>query len=129
VRQTVSACWQRPPENKKDYPGIHYHISSGNRTFVTECLDKVFLDFGLVFGTPDLKNMMHYSSPIKTHEVSSCEKTTSSPGKMPSLQRISLDRIINTSGNSNLAFRPFPQTAYFNIPKNLKDSKKSPLIF
>lgn len=29
-------------------PGIHYHISSGNSTFVMERLDKGLLDFGIV---------------------------------------------------------------------------------
>ena len=37
--------------NKK-YPGIHYHISSGNSSFVTENIDKGLLDFGLVFENP-----------------------------------------------------------------------------
>lgn len=36
------------------YPGIHYHISSGNAKFVTEQLDKGLIDFGLIFGKPDL---------------------------------------------------------------------------
>lgn len=32
------------------YPGIHYHISSGNAEFVMEQLDKGLIDFGIVFG-------------------------------------------------------------------------------
>lgn len=39
---------------QKDYPGIHYHLSSGNATFVKERLDKGLLDFGIVFGEVDL---------------------------------------------------------------------------
>lgn len=35
------------------YPGIHYHISSGNAKFVTEQLDKGLIDFGIVFGNVD----------------------------------------------------------------------------
>ncbi len=38
---------------KKLYPGIHYHISSGNAVFVMEQLDKGLIDFGIIFGTPD----------------------------------------------------------------------------
>ena len=38
---------------KKLYPGIHYHISSGNAIFVKEQLDKGLIDFGIIFGTPD----------------------------------------------------------------------------
>ena len=43
------------------YPGIQYHISSGNAEFVTEQLDKGLLDFGMVFGSVD---------PTKYHALS-----------------------------------------------------------
>lgn len=36
------------------FPGIHYHISSGNSVYVTEYLDKGLIDFGVVFGDVDL---------------------------------------------------------------------------
>lgn len=39
---------------QKSHPGIHYHISSGNATFVMEQLDKGLIDFGIVFGNVDL---------------------------------------------------------------------------
>lgn len=35
------------------YPGIHYHISSGNSNFVSEQLDKGLIDFGIIFGNVD----------------------------------------------------------------------------
>lgn len=35
----------------KTYPGIHYHIASGNSEFVLEQLDKGLIDFGMVFGS------------------------------------------------------------------------------
>ncbi len=35
----------------KTYPGIHYHIASGNAEFVLERLDKGLIDFGIVFGS------------------------------------------------------------------------------
>ncbi len=35
------------------YPGIHYHIASGNAEFVLERLDKGLIDFGIVFGPVD----------------------------------------------------------------------------
>lgn len=50
--------------NKK-YPGIHYHISSGNSSFVTENIDKGLLDFGLVFENPDLKKYDCIKLPCK----------------------------------------------------------------
>lgn len=37
----------------KTYPGIHYHISSGNAQFVIEQLEKGLIDFGMVFGSID----------------------------------------------------------------------------
>ncbi len=35
------------------YPGIHYHISSGNARFVLEQLEKGLIDFGIIFGPVD----------------------------------------------------------------------------
>ena len=49
------------------YPGIHYHIASGNAEFVLEQLDKGLIDFGLVFGSVD---------PTKYHAVSLPYKET-----------------------------------------------------
>ncbi|PWJ22637.1 LysR substrate binding domain-containing protein [Faecalicatena orotica] len=46
-------------------PGIHYHISSGNSTFVKERLDKGRLDFGIVFGTVDLTKYNALKIPAK----------------------------------------------------------------
>ncbi len=37
----------------QDYPGIHYHILSGNAEFVREQLDKGLIDFGVIFGSVD----------------------------------------------------------------------------
>lgn len=39
---------------REQYPGIHYHISSGNASRVMEQLDKGLIDFGVVFGDVDL---------------------------------------------------------------------------
>lgn len=50
---------------RKKYPGIHYHISSGNLNFVTEHLDNGLLDFGLIFGNPNLKKYNSIRLPIK----------------------------------------------------------------
>ena len=38
---------------QKQYPDIHYHISSGNAEYVLEYLDKGLIDFGLLFREPD----------------------------------------------------------------------------
>lgn len=144
---------------RKDYPGIHYHISSGNGNFVIERLDKGLLDFGLVFETPDLKKYDSIKLPekdiwgvIMRKDDILAEKASISPEdlwdkplllsqeqsdggdliqwmhkKLSSLNitvaynllfnaslfveeglgyAICFDKIINTSGNSNLVFRP-----------------------
>lgn len=50
---------------KELYPGIHYHISSGNAIFVREQLDKGLIDFGIVFGAPDLTKYEALKLPSK----------------------------------------------------------------
>lgn len=45
------------------HPGIHYHISSGNAAFVQERLDHGLIDFGIVFGEPDLKKYEAFKLP------------------------------------------------------------------
>lgn len=39
---------------QEHYPGIHYHISSGNASHVMDQLDKGLIDFGIIFGDVDL---------------------------------------------------------------------------
>lgn len=142
------------------YPGIRYHISSGNSTFVMEQLDKGLLDFGIIFGTVDLTKyhslkipskdvwgvLMPKDSPLASKEAVSPSDLWGKPliisqqenkgGKIIEwLKRpesdlnivatynliynasllvdeglgyaIGFDKIINTSGNSSLCFRPF----------------------
>lgn len=144
---------------RKDYPGIHYHIYSGNAFFVQEHLDKGLIDFGIVFGTPDLKKydaarlpykdnwgvLMLQDSPLAEKEAITPEDLRDQPliisheesngGRLFQwLQQnisdlnitahynllfnasllveeglgyaVCFDRIINTSGNSRLCFRP-----------------------
>lgn len=45
------------------YPGIHYHIFSGNADFVFEHLDKGLIDFGLIFGDLDLTKYNALDTP------------------------------------------------------------------
>ncbi len=47
------------------YPGVSYHISSGNADFVSEYLDKGLIDFGIVFGDVDLKKYHALEMPWK----------------------------------------------------------------
>jgi len=37
----------------KEHPGIHYHLSSGDETDITEELDQGLVDFGILFGRVD----------------------------------------------------------------------------
>ena len=50
---------------QKTHPQIHYHITSGNAIFVMEQLDKGLIDFGIVFGKPDLKKYDALKLPSK----------------------------------------------------------------
>lgn len=52
-------------ELQNTYPGIHYHISSGNADFVTEQLDKGLIDFGIVFGQVDTDKYNSFALPAK----------------------------------------------------------------
>ncbi len=141
------------------YPGIHYHIASGNAAFVMEQLEKGLIDFGLVFGAVDQSRynyiripltevwgvLMRKDSPLAVKPDISPEDLGEKPlilsrqedssGALASwIQReiseleivatynllfnaslmvdeglgyaIGFDKIINTSGNSNLCFRP-----------------------
>lgn len=47
------------------YPGIHYHIASGNSEFVTERLEKGLIDFGLVFTSIDLTRFDALKMPAR----------------------------------------------------------------
>lgn len=47
------------------YPGIHYHIASGNTEFVLEQLEKGLIDFGIVFGSVDQTKYNSVPLPYK----------------------------------------------------------------
>lgn len=38
---------------QRSYPGIHYHLFSGNAVYVLEQLDRGLIDFGLIYGAID----------------------------------------------------------------------------
>ncbi|WP_343250278.1 LysR family transcriptional regulator [Diplocloster hominis] len=141
------------------HPGIHYHISSGNAEFVTEHLDKGLIDFGIIFGPPDLTKynalklpvndvwgvLMPKNSPLAEKDAVTPEDLWDKPlilskqeadggGILQWIRRnlsslnvtatynllfnasllvdeglgyaVGIDHIINTTGNSNLCFRP-----------------------
>lgn len=46
------------------YPGIHYHIASGNAEFVMEQLEKGLIDFGLIFGAVDQAKYNYIKIPL-----------------------------------------------------------------
>lgn len=52
---------------QKSCPDIHYHFMSGNASYVLEQLDKGLIDFGLLFGKPDVKKYNTIPIPIKEH--------------------------------------------------------------
>lgn len=52
-------------ELQNAYPGIHYHISSGNAEFVMEQLDKGLIDFGIIFGNVSSEKYNSLKMPAK----------------------------------------------------------------
>ncbi len=52
-------------ELQHDYPDIHYHISSGNSSYVMEQLDKGLIDFGLLYDSVDIAKYETLKIPIK----------------------------------------------------------------
>lgn len=50
---------------REDYPGIRYHLFSGNAADVTERLDKGLLDFGILIQPADLSKYNHLTLPAK----------------------------------------------------------------
>ncbi len=52
---------------QKQYPDIHYHISSGNAEYVLEYLDKGLIDFGLLYSRVD--PVKYESIPIPSRDT------------------------------------------------------------
>ena len=52
-------------ELNEDYPGIHYHLYSGNAADVTERLDKGLLDFGILIQPADLSRYDYIDLPAR----------------------------------------------------------------
>ena len=50
---------------QKQYPDIHFHISSGNAEYVLESLDKGLIDFGLLFSGVDTQKYQSIPVPMK----------------------------------------------------------------
>ena len=48
---------------KSSYPGLHYHITSGDTEQVTEKLDKGLLDFAVLCETPDARKYEYLTFP------------------------------------------------------------------
>ena len=50
---------------QKQYPGIHYHIRSGNAVFVKEYLDRGLIDFGVIYGPVDTAGYHAIKLPVR----------------------------------------------------------------
>lgn len=144
---------------QEHYPGIHYHIYSGNASHVMEQLDKGLIDFGIIFGDVDLTKynsldttysdkwgvLMRKNSELAEKETISPKDLRNKPLILSQQEAqggtltqwlgrevgelnitatynlifnasllvdeglgyaIGYDKIINTTGDSNLCFRP-----------------------
>ena len=144
---------------QEHYPGVHYHIYSGNAAHVMEQLDKGLIDFGIIFGDVDLTKynsldtsysdqwgvLMRRNSELAEKDVISPKDLRDQPlilsqqeakggtltqwleqeaGELNIIATYNLifnasilvdeglgyaigyDKIVNTTGDSNLCFRP-----------------------
>ena len=62
---TIRLIAKTAQEVKKNYPEIHYHISSGNARYVMEKLDKGLIDFGILYDSVDLTKYDSIQIPVK----------------------------------------------------------------
>jgi DNA-binding transcriptional LysR family regulator len=146
-------------ELQKDYPGIHYHIVSGDSVDIMERLDKGLFDFAILLDPADISKyesirlpyeditgvLMRKDCPFAGNDTITMSDLTDLPlivsrqqrknGVLDSLKQqagtdlnvvasynlifnaslmveeglgyaIGLDKIINTTGNTNLIFKP-----------------------
>lgn len=70
------------------YPGIHYHIASGNAEFVLEQLEKGLIDFGIIFDTIDQNKYNEIKIPYKDIWGVLMRQDSPLPKKKPSLRKI-----------------------------------------
>ena len=50
---------------QRDYPLVHFHVISGDKTAITEAIDRGSIDFGIVFGNTDSAKYDSISVPHK----------------------------------------------------------------
>lgn len=63
--KAIQVVAQIAKELRDTYPGIHYHLYSGNSEDVTERLDKGLLDFGILIQPPDISKYDYLNLPAK----------------------------------------------------------------
>ncbi|MDD3794676.1 MAG: LysR family transcriptional regulator [Lachnospiraceae bacterium] len=52
-------------DSRNQYPGIHYHINSGNAKDITDQLDRGLLDFGIIVEPVDFDKYNYLELPVK----------------------------------------------------------------
>lgn len=63
--KAIQIVAQIAKELRDTYPGIHYHLYSGNSEDVTERLDKGLLDFGILIQPADISKYDYLNLPAK----------------------------------------------------------------
>ena len=63
--KAIQVVAQIAKELRDTYPGIHYHLYSGNSEDVTERLDKGLLDFGILIQPADISKYDYLNLPAK----------------------------------------------------------------
>ena len=115
-------------ELQKNYPGIRYHLYSGNAQDVTERLDKGLLDFGILIGSSNLNKydyirlpvtdtwglLMKKDSPLMDKDVISSADLKDLP-LIVSIQALKINEL---SGWSGYSFEDLNIVATYNLVYN-----------
>ena len=115
-------------ELQKNYPGIRYHLYSGNAQDVTERLDKGLLDFGILIGSSNLNKYDYLKLPVTDtwgllmkKDSPLMDKDVISPADLKDLPLIVSIQALKTnelSGWSGYSFEDLNIVATYNLVYN-----------
>ena len=86
--EAIKLIAQIAKELREVYPGIRYHLHSGNAQDVTERLDKGLLDFGILIQPADLSKYDYLDLPAGNRWGVAMRRDSPLPKKIPFVKRI-----------------------------------------
>lgn len=94
---------------QQDYPLVHFHIISGDKTMITEAIDRGTIDFGIVFGNTD--SAKYDSIPIPYEDtwgvLMRCDAPLAKKDYITAEDLLDQPLIISRQAFLNLEFRNF----------------------